>query len=132
MAAEPEEFTIAIADFGLPRLRQAVARAHQAGARTMLEPAITLAHDHHQELVRCHRRGLTEKADMMFADFFQVASQPLFVTAKPATEDNIVRNAAGFKMYRREIGHFHRVIDQIVIITGPVQAKFKWTGIDPL
>ena len=73
VTAQAEKIAVVVVDLG-PDPVSAGWRGlrHQAGAGAMLEAAVAVADDHHLELVVIHRRRFAEKADMVFANSFQI------------------------------------------------------------
>jgi len=105
------------------RQRQIVALADQRGRSAMLESAVTVADRHGHEDITIERRRLAKEADLVFADFFEIALEALEVSRVTARDHDLVRHAAGFETHFGEIADFDRVVDQLVVIGCFIHAK---------
>ena len=128
MAAQAEEIAVIIADRRLAGLGQAVPFRDQAGAGAVFEAAVALPDHQCLELVIRHWRGLAEESDVVLANGGKVFAKAGFVAAEASTQDHVVGYATGLEGNARERAHFHRVIDQIVVIIGLVQTEFIGFG----
>ena len=123
VAAQAEKALVAGADFGHAAMGQVVARGEQRGRGAVFEPAVAVADDHGEEDVARHGRRAAEQVDLPLADACEVGTQARGVAVVPAGEDHIVGDAAGGEGGEGEVAHLDRVVDQRVVILGPVEAK---------
>ena len=93
----------------------------------MFQAAVTVADGHGHEHIAVHRgffRLRLEEGDLRFADGFQVAAQTIQVQVRHlARDDDIVRHAMRLEGGQREVAHFHRVVDQLIVVGRLVAAE---------
>ncbi len=133
VAAQPEVAAVAVAHLigAVGEQRQVGARAHQAGGIAVLQPAVAVGDQGHEQIT-VHRRRLAEQLDMVLADRLQVAAQPRHVGPVAAAEHHVVGHAAGFEAGMVEMAHLHRMIDQGVVIVGAETAETQLRAADPV
>ena len=133
VAAQPKVAAVAVAHLvgAIGKQWQVRARAHQAGGIAVLEPAVTVGNQSHEQ-IPVHRRRLTEQLDVVLADRLQVAAQPRHVGPVAAAEHHVVGHAASFKTGMVEMPHLHRMIDQRVVVVGAEAAEPQLRTADPV
>ena len=89
----------------------------------MFESAVAFAKRSNEKDVARHRCRLTEKADLPFADAFEVGRQSLKVAIMATGNGYFMRHTAGREGGEREAAHFDRMVDQFVVVACLVHAK---------
>ena len=90
----------------------------------MLEPAPGVAADGEaQEPVAVERRRAAEELDLCLADQLQVGRDALEVGFEAPRDHEMVRHAAGLELDALEVADLDRVIEQLVIVGGGVDAE---------
>ncbi len=89
----------------------------------MLKAAVAVADGRREEDIAVHRRRLAEEADLPLADRFEVGQQAVHVAIVAAGDGHRVGHAAGVELAQGEAAHLHGVVDQLVVVLGPVQAE---------
>ena len=87
-------------------LRQVAPAADQRGGVAVLQAAVAVAHGMQHEDVVLEGRLLLAmpKADLRFADFFQVSGEPLAIEIRhPARNRHLMRHTVRFKADQREL-----------------------------
>ena len=127
MAREAEQAAIVVGDPRHARRRQLVALAAKTGAGAMLEPAIAVADRGNLKEVAVEGRTApwraTEQVDVPLANAPQVGREPVQVGVDLAGDRDVVRRAARLEGRHVEIGHFHRMVDQLVVVGRAVGAE---------
>src|SRR6185369_893485 len=132
MAREAEKAAIFVGDSRHARCGQLVARAAKAGAGAMLEPAVTVAD--RGDLKEIATEGstaalrATEQVDVPLANALQIRRETIEVDADLARDRDVVRRAARLEGRELEVAHFHRMIDQLVVVRRAVGAEAPWFG----
>ncbi len=129
MATQAEKRAVALGQAGHAGVGQIVARTEQRRRGAMFEAAVAVADGGDEEHVARHRRRFAEEADLPFADALEVARQPAHVAIVAAGDHHLVRDAAGVEGGVAEMAHFDRVVDQLVVILGAVEAKTVTFGL---
>ena len=89
----------------------------------MLKSAIRLVDGGDQENVMRHRCRFAEEADLPFTDALQVGAQARQVAVMTPADGDFVRDTTGRECGQRESAHGDRMIDQLVIVGGSVEAE---------
>ena len=125
VAAQAQVIAIAIAYLAglVGALGQVVAGTHEAGGITMFQTAVPVAGDQRHEHIAIHGRRFAEHADMVFADRLQVPAQPRHIGLVTTGHHHPVRHTTGFELGILEGAHFHRMVDQGIVVVCPETAK---------
>ena len=134
VAAQAQKGAVALGHAAHAGMRQVVARADKGRRCAMFESAIAVADRHHLKHIAVERHlrragiAAVEKTYLLLADFFQIGGQAPAVAVVDAGDRHFVRHAASTKSNQREAAHFDRVVDQVVIAGGAIQAKCVQPG----
>lgn len=115
VAAQAEKLAITVAATFHAAIREIVAACQQSCRGAMLEAAIALPDHHGEEQIAAHRWWRPEEIDLPLADTAQIGTQPLEITIVMPCKDNFVRNPASLERGKRELAHFDRMIDELIV-----------------
>ncbi len=96
----------------------------------MLEAAVAVADDVHQEHVAVERRAGVrrsgEQIALPLAHTREIAREALDVTAMAAAHCDVVRDTACGERHEREVRHFDRVVDELLVARGAIEPESVW------
>ena len=128
VAAQTEKTAIGFSRLTHARTRQVVARTQQGRGGAVLEPAVALPYCRDKEDITVHGRfdapaATSPETDLTLAQPLQVAREARRIHCPAAGDGDFMLHTPRAKARKNKLAHFHRVIDQFVVVRRCVGAE---------